>query len=393
MRFSNKTVRCQTYTVFQCLTHKTLAVLMATIVAVVFLCAFCMSGCSVQTVATTRTDEPAGIVAGSESENGDTIEFVDSVGRKMRIPKNIERVVPSGHVATMVLLSFDAKKLVSVGSQVDDDTLTYYADADYIKNLPATGAAFGGKGDLNKEEIGKLNPQILIDVGESKDGIADDLDELQNQLGIPCIFISATLSSYANTYDLLGQIFGESERAAELGTFATNAYSSAQNAKTNAAQVPKIANIVGTDGVNAIAKGTYQSAVIDVVAENAVSVENPVNKGSGNTIDLEQLNNFNPSILFFQDEDVMNEALNSDAWKSMAALIENRVYFVPSEPYCWLNNPPSVNQILGLTWMSHLLYPEQFFDSLESAVNSYFQTFYGKSLSEDELSKLLTCAR
>lgn len=363
------------------------------VIAITFGSACALSGCSRQSVTSTRTNETAGIVSGSENEYGNTIEFVDSAGRKTRIPKNIERVVPSGHVATMVLLAFEPKKLVSAGTSVDEKSLSYYADAEYIKSLPATGAVFGGKGDLNKEEIANLNPQILIDVGEPKDGIADDLDELQKQLGIPCIFISASLDDYASTFNLLGQIFGEQMRADELAKFATNTYQQAKDAKASSTNVPKIANIVGTDGVNAIAKGTYQSGVIDVVAENAIVVENAVNKGTGNAIDLEQLNNFDPDILFFQDEEVLNTALTEQGWKSLSAIQAGKVYLVPDEPYCWLNNPPLVNQILGLTWLSHLLYPDQFDDSVEDAVKSFFSTFYGKTLDDSQVSDLLYRAR
>ncbi|MBQ6452980.1 MAG: ABC transporter substrate-binding protein, partial [Coriobacteriales bacterium] len=75
------------------------------------------------------------------------------------------------------------------------------------------------------------------------------------------------------------------------------------------------------------------------------------------------------------------------------AVKSGRVYEVPSEPYCWLNNPPSVNQIMGVQWLPRLLYPDKFSTSIEDVTRSYYMTFYGYVLSDTELAELLAHAK
>ena len=54
----------------------------------------------------------------------------------------------------------------------------------------------GSKGDFNKEAVAAADPQVAIDVGEAKDGMKDDLDTLQDRIGIPVVHIASSLDSY-----------------------------------------------------------------------------------------------------------------------------------------------------------------------------------------------------
>ena len=45
-----------------------------------------------------------------------------------------------------------------------------------------------------------------------------------------------------------------------------------------------------------------------------------------------------------------------------------------------------------MQWLSHVLYPDKFDDSVEDVVSDYFKTFYGYKLSDSELFALLARA-
>ncbi len=321
-------------------------------------------------------------------EDVETITFTDSVGREVEIPKNLEKIVPSGHTATQVLLTIAPEMMVSVSSELSDDVIKYFGLKD-MSDLPVTGAAFGSKGDLNKETVASLGAQVLIDTGEAKDGIAEDLDALQEQLGIPCIFIETKLNDYVSAYTKLGELLGKQERAKELADYCGKAYDEVQAVMEEIGDNRiTMAYIVGTEGVNAIAKGSYQGGVIDMVAENVVVVEKASGSGSGNTIDLEQLAIWDPEVLVFQNDDMYNTALEDESWKSLSAVQWNNVYECPSSPYCWLNSPPTINQIMGMQWLPRLLYPSAFTTSIADVAKSYYKTFYGYDLSDEELLEI-----
>ena len=125
-----------------------------------------------------------------------TRTFTNSAGRTVEVPAQLDRIAPAGHTATQVLLTMAPEKLVTLSQELTDDQVKYlggnYAD------LPVTGAAFGAKGDLNKEAVAAAGAQILIDTGEAKDGIKEDLDTLQEQLGIPVVFVETTMDTYGD---------------------------------------------------------------------------------------------------------------------------------------------------------------------------------------------------
>ena len=111
--------------------------------------------------------------AGSESQReAKTVVFTDSAGREVEVPANIERVVPSGHTATQVLITLAPEKLAGLPQEITQDQRAYLTDAP-DESLPVLGAAFGSKGDLNKEAVAATGAQVLIDTGEYKEGIEE----------------------------------------------------------------------------------------------------------------------------------------------------------------------------------------------------------------------------
>ena len=118
----------------------------------------------------------------------------------MELPAQIDKICPSGFTAQQVLLTMAPDKMVGLAQELNDDQLKIFGEkfADY----PVFGAVLGAKDDLNREAVAAAAPQVIIDTGEAKKGAKEDLDALQEQLGIPVIFIEAKLSDYGAAYEL-----------------------------------------------------------------------------------------------------------------------------------------------------------------------------------------------
>lgn len=320
--------------------------------------------------------------------------FTDSLGREVEVPVNITKVAPSGHTANQVLLTMAPEKMSSVSQALSDDQKKIFAGR-VADNLPVTGAAFGAKGDMNKEAVAESGAQIVIDTGEPKDGLASDLDNLQEQLGIPVVFINTPLDDWGSAYRMLGDLLGDQQRGEELATYCDNAYAevTAAMAKIPADQRVKAAYLLGNNGLNAIAKGSYQGTVIDMISDNVVQVEKASGSGAGNEISMEQLAQWDPQLIVFgagaSSSDSFYASVAGDpAWASLSAVQNGQYCNVPSVPWTWLNNPPTVNQVLGMQWFVRLCYPDQFSNDMEQVVKDYFQTFYGYSLSDAEYQQI-----
>lgn len=98
------------------------------------------------------------------------------IGRTVEVPKNIERIAVSGPLAQIVLFALAPDKLVGIANAWDGTAAAFFDEKYY--NLPELGQLYGGKGEMNLESLLTSGAQVVIDVGEPKDTIVEDLDAL-----------------------------------------------------------------------------------------------------------------------------------------------------------------------------------------------------------------------
>lgn len=322
----------------------------------------------------------------AQTEEEETILFTDSAGREVEIPANITSVAPSGPLAQMVLLTFDPSILGGLSGEPSEAVEQYFGiDGD---DYAYFGQIYGGKGNTaNLEELAASGCQLIIDIGEAKSTIVEDLDDLQASTGIPCIHIETSIATYGDAYRTLGQILGNEERGEELGEYCDRAYADTQAVVETIADEDRANVAYVTDETHAIAYTSYQGQVVDNAANNVVVVEEV--SGSSNEISVEQLAEWDPDLLFISDEDLYNSVADDPVWSTLSAVENGTYYLVPTTPYNWLNGPPSVNQLLGSLWFPRVCYPELFDDDLQDVVTEYYSIMYGYDLTDEEYEELI----
>ena len=340
------------------------------------------------------TEEPAATDAPAENPAeepaAETVMFTDSCGREVELPANITKIAPSGTVATMILAAFAPEELVCVGTKVSENQIPYLYDG--IVDLPVTGQLYGGKATLNLEELLATGAEVIIDLGDFKKSIADDLTALQEQTGLPCVFIEADLAHLADAFRTLGTILGKEERGEELAKLVdeTIAMAAENSAKITEDQQLSVLYSSGSDPLGTNAEGSSQAQVLGIVgAKNAVVLEDVSNKGGGNMINMEQLYNFDPDVVLVTDAAALEIIETEAAWQELRAVKDGRVYTVPCDPYCWLSAPPSMNMILGVWWLGNLLYPEVYDYDMTAKTQEIYKVFWNYDLTAEEAAAML----
>lgn len=324
-------------------------------------------------------------------ENAPTEEkrvFVDSCGREVLVDKEITKVALSGTLAQIVVFALAPEKMVGLVSEWDSMAKEYLATEYY--QMPVIGQLYGGKGEINLEELLAVAPQLVIDIGEAKDGMAEDLDALQQQTGIPFVHIDAYLDNTAEMFRIVGDLLGAEEQAEKLATYWTTHFDMVNDILDEVGESKAdLLYIAGDEGLNVIANGAYHSEVIDMFSNNIAIVENPSSKGTGNEVDMEQLLMWNPQYLIFDSESIYDQVAERPEWQNMDAVKAGRYYEVPAGPYSWLGFPPSVQRILGMMWMEQLFYPEYCDFDLKAAVTEYYSLFYHCELTDAQYEALV----
>ena len=321
-----------------------------------------------------------------EEPASETRAFTDSVGRTVEVPTNIERVAISGPLAQIVVFALCPDKLVGIAQKWDKSAEQYLATEYY--QLPELGQLYGGKGELNLETLLLSGAQVVIDVGEPKGSIKEDLDALTEQTGIPFVHVTMTTATMGDAYRKLGEFLHMSDEAEALAVYCDTTYERITKL-ADTVEKENLLYITGDQGLNVIARGSYHAEIIDLLSNNLAVVDNPSSKGTGNEVDMEQIMLWNPDVILFAPDSVYASVGGDPLWQDVAAIKNGTYYEVPMGPYNWMGFPPSVQRILGMLWMAKLLYPDAADYDLFTEVRTYFKLFYHCELTEADYSALV----
>ena len=334
----------------------------------------------------------ASSASSSSAAASGTVSFTDSAGRTVEVPANIERVASTGPISQMCMLTLAPEKMVGLSNELSAAEKKYVGAE--VASLPVYGQIYGGKGDFNKEAVANANPQVVIDIGEAKKSIVEDLDGIQEAIGIPCIHIEASYDSYDAAYEQLGKLLGVEDRAKTLADYCANAHKTTSDAIASIPEANrvKVAYLLGEEGLNVMGKGSFQGTVVDAIADNVCVVEKAGGSGLGSESSFEQIALWNPQMIIFAPDSIYDKVGSDATWQTLSAISSGNYYAVPGEPYNWIPSPPGVNQILGYQWFARLCYPDKFSDSMADVVKNYYKTFYNYDMTDDECNALLAGA-
>lgn len=283
--------------------------------------------------------------------------------------------------------------MVGVSNYIAEDIEKYLPD--YISELPELGQLYGGGAELDLEAILSVDPDVVIDIGDSKEGIAEDMDSLSEQTGIPFVHIDATVQTSPDAYRMLGELVGREEQAEEIASWLESIYSMITDmmANVDADNARKTAlYCLGDKGLNVIARGSFHAETFNMMTDNLADLPDVVANGNGNEVDMEQLLVWDPDVIIFSPDSIYSTVGSDSTWQQLKAISSGEYYVTPYGPYGWLSSPPSVQRYLGMLWLGALLYPDYCEYDLQQMVTEYYKLFYQCDLTKDMYVELMAGA-
>ena len=318
-----------------------------------------------------------------------TVPFVDSCGREVQVPEKIDRVAVSGLTAQIILSGLAPELLAGVASRPSAQQQRFLPQC--LSELPELGQLYGGKGDLNPESLIRSSAQIILDLGDEKANHAEDMQAIQEQTGIPTVFIKATGETMPEAYRTLGRLLGCEERAETLAQYVESALALAQTNRERLTEQKTVLFCTGVTGLDCNQRGSVQARDIELVGGiNALVSDTLSNKSGGCSIDYETLLSLDPDVILLTGEGFYDLIGEDSLWKELKAVRSGAVYEIPSLPHGWMSNPPSVNQILGVYWLGNLLYPALYDYDMTEKAQEFYRLFWQYELSDEEARELLS---
>lgn len=325
---------------------------------------------------------PESTPASSEAVQPTSYLFTDDLGREVEVDAQISRIVPSAPLPQIILLAIAPEMFVGLASKFYEDARGIIPDEMF--ELPYFGSLYAGS-ELNVEELAMTEPQLIIDIGEAKKSSIEDLDALQQQTLIPSVFISATLKTMPETYRKLGKLLGKEEKGEQLAQFCERVYNRTLD------MMDKVGDnkvsclyVLGDEGLNVIAANSYHSELLDLLTNNLAVVDNPLSKGSGNEVTMEQIAAWDPEFVVFAPRSIYSKVKQIPAWDQIQAIENDRYVETPDVPHNWMSMPPSVQRYLGLIWLPAVLYPDYCDYDVKEEIMEYYELFYGCTLTEEQ---------
>ena len=332
----------------------------------------------------------------------ETRTFVDDVGREITLPIKIDAVSPSGPLAQIVLYSLDQDLFVSVSSEFTD------AQAKYIDprllTLPVTGQFYGSKAStMNPESIMELNKQlnidVVLDIGEAKQTMKPDLDDIQSKTGVAFAFVTQNkLEDIPGSYVKLGELLSRPERGQELSDYVSTLLAEFDTGMTTIGDDKKsLIYVTAIDGnsVSMIGEGSYHAEVIDYVANN-LAKSTASGSGTGDEYTMEDILQLNPDYIivgYVDGHTYYNTIMTDPMWRSLSAVKNGNIYEAPYGPYNWMGGPPSIQRLLSMVWLGNLMYPDVFDYNIDERVKEFYSLFFKYDLTDAELDDLMVYAK
>lgn len=324
--------------------------------------------------------------AGCQSGTGITSESISEVQEDTEV----KTIAVTGPLTQVYVLPLAGDMLVGVSKSFATDAEKYISKD--ILDKPEIGQLYGGKGEMDLEALLAAAPDLVLDVGDAKDNIEEDMKNLSDQTGISFVHVDSTVMTAAQTYRTLGKMLGREEKAEELAVWCEAALDKidAMMEKVDADQARKsMLFCLGDKGLNVLAKDSYHAETVNYIADNAAVIDEVVQSGDGNETDLEQIMKWDPDVIVFSPESICGTVGEDQAWASVRAIQNGAYCKTPYGPYGWLSSPPAVQRYLGLLWLGEILYPDYAEYDLQQEVTEYYKLFYDCELT-DQLYRELT---
>jgi iron complex transport system substrate-binding protein len=299
-------------------------------------------------------------------------EVTDATGRTVTIPDHPERVLPAGPPAGVLLAAIAPGQMLGFPGPPGDLGRTALAPA--ASGLP-TVPRVTGHPDATPA-LHDLRPDLIIDYGSVAPRYKQTAVETQQKTGIPTLLFDGALDQIPSVTRTLGKILHQPEQAEAVARFAEAILALPVPAGTH----PRVLYARGADGLLAAAPGTDVTAVFTrlgwqvVAPESAPGSAKPA--GAFRPATIEEIHKLDPDIIILSDP-AAKAVLATDAWASLRAVRDGHAYIAPSVPFGWVEEPPSINRLLGLAWLRGG-------DPLTLAA-LFNATVYGRALTQDQL--------
>jgi iron complex transport system substrate-binding protein len=311
-------------------------------------------------------------------------EFTDSAGRIVVLPDHINRVMAADKSAEVLIYALAPAKLLGWVEPVPGVRLPKP-----VTHLPVLGPI---DTPMGAAAAARLRPDVIIDVSPVTPERAALADQIQQTTGAPYIVLDGSLARTPRMLRVVGRLLDVADRGEDLAGSAEHAINALRGRLLIEPGTgrPRVYYGRGPTGMSTVTPGTRVAESIENAG--AINVAAALDPAQGAVATRQQLLEWNPDVIIAQRESFYRALLRDASWRGLKAVRDKHVYLEPSMPFGWIDDPPGVNRLIGLYWLSVILYPAEAQDDVRQLAQDLADKFYGIKLSDAEIAAIAKTA-
>ncbi len=323
------------------------------------------------------------LVAGSGRAAG----FVDSAERYVVLPDRVGRVMTANPAADVLVFVLAPEKLLGWSAPLSGSQRAYIPAK--FAQLPILGGAVRPNPAETVQVAARMRPDLIIEAGPVTPEAAARAEQVQQQSGVPYILLDNDIQTIPQTLRIIGALLGAAERGDDLAKYVDYAIDALRGRLlvAPADERPIVYYGRGPDGLETGLGRAQAMAAIDQAG--VINVAARLGSGELTRVTRDQVIDWDPAIIIAQQRSFYDSLLRSTAWRGLIAVASKRVYLAPADPFGWIDDPPGINRIIGLYWLTALFYPDQYQEDLRTNAREFYDKFYRIKLTDRQLEALV----
>ncbi len=272
----------------------------------------------------------------------------DATGRSVTVPDHPTRVLPAGPPAAVLLAAIAPDLMMGWPLHPSEAALAFLPDQ--LGALPTTPRlTFDGAGEAVKD----LHPDLVIDYGDVTPRYSDGIRAIQDKSGVPALLLDGHLANAPATIRLVGKLLDRTDRAEALARLAEDLLAAAQAAPKPDKPLRAI-YLRSADPPVVAEPGTQSTEVLALAGMTVVAPPLPEDqrRGTFHNATVADLAALDPDVIVFQDDTARPVVAASAEWRALRAVKSGQAIVAPAVPFGWVAEPPSINRLLGLAWLT-----------------------------------------
>lgn len=314
--------------------------------------------------------------------------FVDAAERYVVVPDRVGRVMTANPAADVLVFVLAPEKLMGWSAPLSRGGQRAYLPANFAR-LPIVGGLVRPNPAEAAQVVARTRPDLIIEAGPITPEAAARAEQIQQQTRVPYLVLDNSIEATPHTLRIIGALLGAAERGDDLAKYADYAIDALRGRLLIAAadERPIVYYGLGPDGLETGLGGSQAMAAIDQAG--VINVAARLGRGELTWVTRDQIIDWDPAIIIAQQRSFYDALLHSTAWRGLLAVANKRVYLAPADPFGWIDDPPGVNRIIGLYWLTALFYPDQYQEDLRTNVHEFYDKFYRIKLTDRQLEALV----